>query len=158
MALLFYATSYSPDRALAEIQKVLLGLSARRISYEYDSTAGRRRVAGISFSLEAAGFEREFLLPVRTERVKATLKRHGVLRGAGRRVDEDAQQAHAESVAWRTLLEWIKVQAALIDTQQVTPVEVMLPYMLVDGPNGSGTRSTVYEAFEMQAALPAGKS
>src|SRR5581483_10360581 len=101
MALLYYTTEYKPERARAEIQQQLLLLGARRISLEYDK---QRRVVGMSFTLETPVGPREFLLPARADRVRATLERQGVLRW---RTDEGV--SHATAVAWRTLLEWVKV-------------------------------------------------
>lgn len=69
------------------------------------------------------------------------------------RTDPLLQRQHADAVAWRTLLEWLKVQAAIIETEQAAPDEVMLPYMLV--PSANGQRSTAYQQFA-QTALPAG--
>ena len=149
MALLFWSTSYSPGRAQAEIQQLLLSIGARRISQEYSSTG----VAGMSFELETVSGRQEYLLPVRTDAVREVLRRHGVLRGAGQRGSTEIQRAHAESVAWRTLLEWLKVQAAIVETEQAAAAEVMLPYMLVGG-NGAGPRTTVYEQFTLLPQLP----
>jgi len=147
MALLFYTTEYKPERAQAEIQKHLLGMGARRISMEYDKT---RNVGGMSFTLETPAGEREFLLPARVDRVHETLERQGVLRW---RTDDGWSHAHA--VAWRTLLEWVKVQAALFDTHQAAADEIMLPYLLLES-GAFGERWTLYEQFRADRALPAG--
>ena len=151
MALLFYATNYSPARAQAEIQQSLLGIGARRISLEYRD----KQVVGMSFTLETPQGEREFLLPARVERVLDTLKRQGVLRGAGRRPDVAVQHQHAMAVAWRTLLEWVKVQAAIAETRQAAADEIMLPYLVLEG-DGPGQRITLYEQFSANRALPEG--
>jgi len=146
MALLFYTTEYKPERAQAEIHKLLLGMGARRISLEYDQKT--RQVAGMSFTLETAQGEREFLLPSRVDRVLDTLKRQGVLK-ATRPLE------HAAAVAWRTLLEWVKVQAAMADTKQAAPDEIMLPYLLLPGQR-PGETYTLYEQFSAHRALPVG--
>lgn len=154
MALLFYSTNYNPDRARAEIQKLLLQMGARRISYEFSGAVGQTHVTGISFTLATVHGEQEYLLPAREEKVRRVLERQGVLRGAKRSFDREMQRSHAESVAWRTLLEWLKVQAALIETEQAESSEVMLPYMLVQAEGGQ--RVTVYEQFTSAPALPSG--
>jgi len=153
--LLFHSTSYSPPRAQAEIQKQLLGMGARRISLEYDKG---RNVSGMSFTLETPAGEQEFLLPARADRVKATLKRQGILRGVNLRRAENlvAQDEHAQAVAWRTLLEWVKLQAALADTNQAEAAEIFLPYLLIE--DGCGSRVTVYEKFNAARALPDGQT
>lgn len=151
---MFYATSYNPERAQAEISRLLLSIGARRISVEYNE---RRDVAGMSFTLDTSRGAQEFLLPLRTDRVLSVLKRQGVLKGLGaarRRADPDLQRRHTESVAWRTLLEWLKLQAAIIETEQGSADEIMLPYMLV-GADADGARYTVYEQFLGDRALPA---
>lgn len=147
MPLLFYTTEYKPERAQAEIQRLLLSIGARKISVEYHPTT--RAVTGMSFELEAAVGRREYLLPVRTERVKAVLQKQHVLKST--KPDE-----HAASVAWRTTLEWMKVQVAIIETQQAVADEVMLPYMLVADETGHGRRP-LYEQFAASPALPEGK-
>lgn len=148
MPLMFHSTSYSPDRAQAEINKLLRLAGARRISVEYGD---HRRAIGMTFSLETPRGEREFLLPVRIDRVKSVLAKQGVLRGAGQRRDPAASQAHAEAVAWRTLLEWLKLQLALVETEQAAADEIMLPYMLVEQPTGV---VSLYEQYSGKA-LPA---
>jgi hypothetical protein len=158
VALLFHTTEYSPERAQDEIMKLLRTIGARRISLEYSGSVGDTHVAGMSFSLATASGEQEFLLPVRVDQVQKVLARQGVLRGGGRRPDPSVALKHARSVAWRTLLEWLKVQAAIIETEQAKADEVMLPYLLLGTANGEGSyRMTVYEQFARQAALPAGK-
>lgn len=155
MALLYYTTEYSPDRAQAEIQKLLLTIGARRISLEYSGSSKAPNVEAISFTLAVDGRgEQEYMLPARVDRVRDTLKRQGVLRGSGRQVNLATQRAHGEAVAWRTLLEWLKVQAAMIETEQAEAPEVMLPYMLLEGERGQ--RVTVYEQFAATPMLPAG--
>ncbi len=50
------------------------------------------------------------------------------------------ETVHAASVAWRTLLEWLKVQVAMMETHQAEPAKVMLPYMLMPDETGRGAR------------------
>jgi len=156
VALLFYSTNYTPEKAQAEINRLLMSIGARRISFEYDTT---RTVSGMTFTLDTPRGEQEYLLPVRRDRVSEVLRRQGVLRGmgsSGHRPDPALQHKHAASVAWRTLLEWLKVQAAIIETDQGAPDEIMLPYMLVPGSDGAGGRYTVYQQYSGDLALPSG--
>ena len=146
MALLYYSTEYSPRRAQAEIQQSLIGHGARRISLEYD----QGKIIGISFSIQTPAGERDFILPARVAGVRQALKYQGVLRQRN-----DNGQSHAEAVAWRTLLEWVKLQMALVETSQARLDEVMLPYMMIDSPN-DGVRYTLYEAFSQNALPPPG--
>jgi hypothetical protein len=154
MALLFYTTECKPERAQAEIQKMPRSMGARRITLEYEGPH-TPIPAGMGFTLETPQGEREFLLPARVDRVLDTLKRQSVLRGAGQRSDPIVQREHAAAVAWRTLLEWVKVQAALAETNQATVDEIMLPYMLLAG-DRPGQHVTLYEQFSADRALPAG--
>src|SRR5262245_32286682 len=98
----------------------------------------------MSFELETARGSREFSLPVRVDKVKLTMTRQGVLR----RRDP---AAHAASVAWRTMLEWLKVQLALIETQQAEAAEIFLPYLLLPAENGKAR--TLYETYSLERAL-----
>ena len=156
MALLFYATVYKPERAQAEIQVLLRQMGARRITMEYEGPH-TPIPSGMGFSLATPQGERDFVLPVRVDRVLDTLKRQGVLRGAGHRVDPIVQREHATAVAWRTLLEWVKVQAAIAETKQAAPDEIMLPYLLLPGQR-PGETSTLYEQFSADHALTAGNA
>ena len=57
---------------------------------------------------------------------------------------------HAERVAWRIVRDWLDAQLALIETQQATADQVLLPYRVLEGGR------TVYEAvIEQQGQLPA---
>ena len=143
MALLFHTTTYKPERAQAEIQRLLLSVGARKVSAEYE----RFQMVGMSFVLETPRGEREFLLPVRPERVKAVLARQGLL------IRSRADQ-HAAAVAWRTMLEWLKVQLAIIETDQAAAAEVMLPYMIVE--TEGHAQASLYEHFASdERMLPA---
>lgn len=156
MPLMFYETSYNPEKAQAEIQRVLLSMGARRVTLDYDPT--ERDIVGLSFRMETPAGDMEFQLPARIDRVFTTLKRQGVLKGiggSGRRPDPARQRLHASSVAWRTLLEWIKLQLALVETDQAKADEIMLPYLVLN-PGEDGQRVTVYEQFAAARQLPAG--
>jgi len=147
MPLLYYTTEYKPERAQAEIQRLLLGIGARKISQEFDPKT--KAVVGMSFSLATVAGEREFLLPIRIGRVKSILQRQGVLKST--RPDE-----HAAAVAWRTMLEWLKLQLAIVETDQAKADEIMLPYLLIPGER-RGERQSLYEQFTSANALPSGK-
>jgi hypothetical protein len=147
MALLFHTTEYKPGRAQAEIQRLLMSIQARSITLEY---AADGSVNGMGFEIETPVGRRSYVLPVRTAEVKEVLAKQGVL--VRSRGDE-----HAAAVAWRTLLEWLKVQVAMMETHQAEPAEVMLPYMLVLDERGRNPRP-LYEQFKSdQAALGEGK-
>lgn len=144
MSLLFHSTTYTPGRSQAEITRLLLSAGARRISVEYNPA---RAASGMSFTLETARGEREFMLPVRADRVRKVMAAQGIL------IRSRADQ-HATSVAWRTLLEWLKVQLALIETDQAEAAEIMLPFMLVE--SAGEAPMSLYEQFRGDRALPAG--
>jgi hypothetical protein len=146
MALLFHATVYKPVRAQAEIQRLLMRIQAHSITFEYAPSGA---VNGMGFEIETPVGRRSYLLPVRTEQVKKVLAQQGVL--VRNRADE-----HAAAVAWRTLLEWLKVQVAMMETHQAEPAEVMLPYMLVADEHGKGARP-LYEQFKGDHMLGEGK-
>lgn len=44
-------------------------------------------------------------------------------------------EAQSERVAWRIVLNWVEIQAAMIKLKQVDALEIFMPYLLI----GSGT-------------------
>ena len=117
-------TKIDPQKTVGEIMQVLVASGARQIATEYD---GRGEVTGLRFSINAAGQDLAFALPVRPDPL---LK---YLRG-------DKQQA--ARVAWRQLLRWCQAQLAMIEVGMVSAHEVYIPYMLA-----AGTEQTLFQVM-----------
>ena len=118
MPILNYTTEVAASRTVGQIQDILAKAGAAQILAEYD----RGRVIALSFTVITPTGPQAFTLPVRPEQVRAVLLRQKV---------QPRYQTleHAERVGWRIVLDWIKAQLAIIQTEMVTLDEVMLPYM-----------------------------
>lgn len=123
------------------IQKTLASHKAKEIMFRYD---GNGHITAIEFSLEINGTLYLFRLPARVQNVERILY--------GDRFLSDAQKEQAYRTAWANIRDWIAAQCAMIDTEQVKPEEVFLPYML----NAQG--QTLFEAMiDRQFLLPSGR-
>lgn len=143
MPILCYSTTIDPAKSVAEIQRRLTRYGARAVMVENRD----RRPVSVSFLVDTAFGERPYRLPANVDGVLAALERE---RRNGRVSRSQAAAEHAERVAWRIVLEWLKVQLAVIESGLVTLDQVMLPYMQV-GPAGE----TVYQAIrDARLALP----
>lgn len=142
MPILNYTTTISVDRTIAEIHKNLAKHGAKAILQEYDDNG---RVLSVSFKIMVGDQEIGYRLPADREKVKKVLKIQ--------RVSPRYQTTeHCERVAWRIIKDWIAAQLALVETQQATLDQVMLPYAITsDG-------ATIYEVISDKnyAALGAG--
>lgn len=130
MAIDGYTTSIESASTVGEIGALLAKFGATRIMTEYD--AGRP--SGVTFEVKTEVGLRTFSLPVRVEGVLKTLVRDKVQ-------PKYRTPEHAERVAWRIALVWLRAQLAIIDTGMVSLDEVMLPWML------TGRGETMHSLF-----------
>lgn len=139
MPLLNYTTTVPVRRTVAEVHGMLVEAGARQIATEYSPTGSPTALA---FATDTVDGPRQFVLPVRADRVQAVLKRERV-------APRYSTPEHAERVAWRVLKDWVEAQLAIIKTEMVTLDQVMLPYM-----RSAGGR-TLYELYrDSQLSLP----
>jgi hypothetical protein len=117
---------------MLEIQRMLARAGADSILLEYDNGTP----AALSFRLTIGGQPVAFRLPA---------KAHAVLRV----LSSDPQvpkryrdPEHARRVAWRVIKDWLRAQLALVEAEQATLAEAMLPYAVTP------TGQTIYEALE----------
>lgn len=115
-----YTTTVSTERTLVEVQKMLAKAGARRVLTEYDDGG---EIAGLSFQVEVGGSLIGFRLPANVQGVSRALKDEGV-------PSKYLQPAHVRRVAWRIIRDWLRAQFALIEAQQATLAQVMLPYAI----------------------------
>lgn len=126
-------TKKTPEATMAEIQRVLRKYSLKKFRADYDNG----EIVGCIFSIDIAGEEVAFRLPIRWEPLYNLAK-------AGRtRYIRDKEQA--QRVAWRIQLRWIEAQLAIVDIGQAAFQEVFFPYAMVDN------HETVYEKFSKQS-------
>jgi hypothetical protein len=115
-----YTTTVPVDRTLVEIQKMLAKAGARRVLTEYDDDG---EIAGLSFQVEVGGSLIGFRLPANATGVGRALEADGVM-------DKYLRPEHVRRVAWRIIRDWLRAQFALIEAQQATLAQVMLPYAI----------------------------
>ena len=147
MPLLNYTTKVPAEQSASEIVGVLATHRATAILLNYE--AGK--VVGISFKIATAHGEQSYTMPVRAAAVEKVLLRQYAAKAITASL---ATKAQAERVAWRIVLEWVKAQMALIETEMVALEQVFLPYMNV----GGGTLYDRFLAMGTDHLLPAGKS
>lgn len=115
-----YTTTVSTERTLVEVQKMLAKAGARRVLTEFDSEG---HIAGLSFQVDIGGQPVGFRLPANTEGVARALE-------AQRVSTSYLRPEHVRRVAWRIIRDWLRAQFALIEAQQATLAQVMLPYAI----------------------------
>lgn len=128
-----YTTTVDVAKTVGEVMGILSGLGARSVSVTYDEG----QPAGIGFVLAGPHGPRAFELPVQIDGVLRALDEQGV-------PSKYVTREHAARVAWRIGRDWIRAQGALIEAQMATMTEVMLPYLLPEGP---GTEGTLYARY-----------
>lgn len=126
-----YSTTVSVDRTLMEIQRMLTRAGAVSVRVDY---TGVDPIA-LAFLLPVGETEVAFRLPIKPDGVAAALQRDSV--PASKRTPE-----HVRRVAWRTVRDWLRAQLALIEAEQATLAEAMLPYAVT--PSGR----TLYQELE----------
>jgi hypothetical protein len=143
MPLLNYTTTVDTEKTVGEIQSLLARHGATRIMLDYHDG----QICAVSFQIPGAFGPGLFRLPARVEGVERTLKRQ---RGKGGVSARHCTRQHAVRVAWRIILEWLKVQIAVAETGMVSLDEIMVPFLT------DGKGRTVYQVVkEERAALPA---
>lgn len=134
MALKNYTTKINTNKTIGEIQEILAKHRAKAILTEFDDEG---EAMSLSFKIESIKGEIGIKLPANTEKVYQVLKKQ---KTKNNQICDTKEQA--KRTAWRNLKDWIDVQMALLETEQVELEEIFLPYMI----NTSG--QTLYQAFK----------
>ena len=117
---------------IERVQQILQAHKVKAMSFEYD---GEGRVVALLFSLSVKGQDFWFKMPARIENVER------ILYGANSLSESKKIQAY--TTAWANIRDWVDSQMALIDTEQVKPEEVFLPYLIV-----SKNGETLFEKYQ----------
>lgn len=144
MALKNYTTMINSNKTIGEIQEILAKHKAKAILTEYDNEG---EAFALSFRINTIKGEIAIKLPANIEKVYQVLKRQKVKNNQIRDSKEQAKRT-----AWRNLKDWIDVQMALLETEQVEMEEIFLPYMINE--NGQ----TLYQAFQNNQLLMEGEN
>jgi len=116
-----YTSRVPPERSISHIENALVAHGAKNILKNYDSG----RLTGFAFIVEGNGRDIPFKIPARVDRVEKRL-REAVKKPRNGTMDRITDQA--ERTAWKILADWVDIQMALVDLDQVEIIEVFLPY------------------------------
>jgi hypothetical protein len=133
-----YTSNVPAESSIAAIEDRLVRFGASNISKQYDAGLP----IGIVFTIKEpkSGKDLTIELPASVEKVAAKLSLGK--RKDSRTVQKIAQQA--KRTAWRLILDWVDVQLSLIAMDLVEPLQVFMPYVLMQ--NGD----TFYERIASQ--------
>lgn len=122
-----YTSKVSASQSIAKIEDVLIDLGAKNISKEIKDGKVESLVFLIASSIDEQTYSYKF--PVNVSGVFVFLKsqRAGGKTLSGSQVQKLQEQA--ERTAWKTLLEWVQIQASMIRLQQAELNEIFLPYL-----------------------------
>ncbi len=151
MPLLDYSTKVPAEQTAGEIVSLLARKRAIAIMMEY-SESGNGEIVGLRWKVRTPHGDLPFALPVNVESVEKVLTKQYHARQVPRTATGTEQ---ARRVAWRIILEWVRAQMALLDTEMVSIDQLFLPYLVVSG------NETLYDrmlATRFQVALPEGKA
>jgi hypothetical protein len=116
-----YTSTVPAMNSAAAIEKLLVEAGATSISKWYEE----KQLKGFLFQMPLNGHMLVFRLPANEELVyKLMLSKHSTP-NATKRLTIRAQ---AQRTAWRTLHEWVQIQVAMIQLEQLEPLQVFLPY------------------------------
>ena len=151
MALLDYSTKVPAEQTAGQIVSLLARKRAIAIMMEY-SPNGSGEIVGLKWRVRTPHGDLPFSLPVNAEAVEKVLEKQYQARQVPRAATGAEQ---ARRVAWRILLEWVRAQMALLDTEMVSLDQLFLPYLVTE--HGE----TLYERMlttRFQLALPSPKA
>lgn len=135
-----YTTTVTARKSIEEIQHILVKHGAKHILTDYEG----EEPVGLAFMIPTAYGDAGFKLPANIDAVQRVLKRQ--------RVRSYIERQMATRVAWRILKDWVRAQAAIIETEMVTIDQVFLPYM------ETGAGKTLYQTMlDHHLQLPGGE-
>jgi hypothetical protein len=127
-----YSTTVSVTRTLMEVQGMLARAGAQSVLIDYRDG----EPFALSFLLAIHGEPVSFRLPANADAMLQVLSRDPKVPRSKRTPE------HAHRVAWRVVRDWLRAQLALVEAEQATLAEAMLPYAVTP------TGQTLYEALE----------
>lgn len=116
-----YTTTVSAETSIKEIQQTLAKAGARSILTDYDDSG---EISTLSFQLVVGHQRVAFRLPSNVPGVQRVLTAQKV----GARY---LKPAHVRNVAWRIVRDWVRAQMAIVEAEQATFAQLMLPHALV---------------------------
>ena len=137
-----YTSEVPVTQTIQRIEKVLIKCGVCGITKEYADTNGT--IAALTFRLQAFDNQVTIRLPVNVNAALDALWRDYA---DGEKLSDDEQSFHwssrkkkkrsdftgqAERTAWKIMQDWVEVQMSMIQMKQAEPMQVFLPYVMVD--------------------------
>lgn len=116
-----YTSSVPMERSVDLIEKELIALGAANIMKKYEAS----ELVAIMFQIDMPDDPSHLIpinLPARVASVEAYMGKHFKLSG-------DKLKDQARRTAWKSLLEWVQIQASFIKVGRVELLEVFLPFV-----------------------------
>ena len=139
-----YTTKVPASRTMSEVSNLLVANGVNAIATTYEAT----EVTGLRFQFQGQTFD----LPVNVDAMHRCLlaaDQAGALKGTRPDRARWTRREHAERVAWRVIKDWLEAQIALVNAEQATLDEVMLPYLI------TGSGRALREDYRDRLALEA---
>ena len=127
-----YTSKVSVEDSIAAIQKHLARAGASRIMVDYEDG----EPVALTFGLRLHGQDLGFRLPAKPEPILEALRRDPPKGHISKNLDQ------AKRAAWAIVRDWVRAQLSLVEAEQATLAEAMLPYML------TGPQRTLYQELE----------
>lgn len=118
-------TSVPADKSVAIIESYLVQMGADRILKTYDMLNNERVPVAVSFQIKRDTNVIPFTLPADYQMTLDAMKRWGKC------PKSMLTAAHANRVAWKNLVEWVRSQMVFIFTGGGAVEEVFLPYLAI---------------------------
>ena len=119
-----FSTIISPEKTIAEIEKMLAIYGATKIMKQYDEEGNPVLLA---FMIQTDRGEMPIKLPVNLEGIQSTFKKQVSDGKLPKSYCDNKEQAM--KVGWRIIKDWLDAQLTLINVEMVKIEEIFLPYI-----------------------------
>jgi hypothetical protein len=145
MILKNYTTNKDHNRTLAEIEKTLAQLGAKKIMKEYDDNGN---VESLSFQIFFNENMIAIKLPARVDRIPYALRR---IYNNDKSITSNQKsllkkamgdENRTRNIGWRIIQDWLDSQIAVMQLDQINMIEALLPFTVVKN------NKTLYELLE----------
>lgn len=118
-----YTSTVAPERSIALIEEKLIAAGATAIAKECEGG----KVTAVSFMIrQGKGGPVTVRLPAKVEQAYAVLtKKKGTLTQSQR----ERMMKQAAQTAWRIVYDWVCIQLAMIELEQVDLLQVFMPFI-----------------------------
>jgi len=121
-----YTSSVPVERSIAFIENKLVRRGAQNIIKRYNPQT--KKLECIFFTMETKDGTFSFKVPAKVDQVEK------ILLESKRKITPSVLEnvrAQAERTAWKIMSDWVEVQMALIQLEQVEFLQIFLPYIYI---------------------------